>query len=125
MVLLMNYMDQYEDREDPRYHGFFKINLALPESGNSWETYVEDVSITGLRLSCDYPINALKVGSEVSLLVDEALNLGHVRFEGKVVHSYCHANLSLYGIKIINIEPEATYKWGKIVSQMRRKKRQG
>ena len=119
----MNYMDQYEDREDPRYHGFFNIYISVAEIDKSLEAWVEDVSITGLRLSCDYPINALKVDAEVSFCVDNAFGLGSFNFEGKVVHSYDQANLAVYGIKIIDMDPKATYQWGRIVAHVRRKHR--
>ena len=117
-------MDQYENREDPRYAGSFKIKVSLLDTNASWETYVEDVSITGLRVKFDYPINNLRVGSEILLQVDRAVMDSYINFSGKIVHWYSNSIFTICGIRITEINPEGNYKWGKIVELMRSKKNQ-
>lgn len=117
MVRRVNYLDEFENRKNPRYPCDFEVRLILPDSQRSWEARLIEVSLSGFRIETDYCDIPILPGATIQIRVNSSKDFPEVKVRGKIVYaSMDHNARGIFGVMIIESDQHSVSVWQNIVN---------
>lgn len=116
----MNYLDEFENRDSPRFKCNYSVGLGLPESGRSWNMKLIEVSTTGFRLESDYRDLPILPGTVVQLSVSKLVLVSDFKILGRIIYFGVGPDgKDLLGVQMISEDLDVTSKWDHLVNQIK------